>query len=48
VPAGDDVARELGAVTGALVVHAKTAHVYEREWSAMASIVGAGHGATLR
>ena len=42
------VAGELGAATGALVVHAKSAHVYEPEWSAMASIVGAGHTATLR
>jgi thymidylate synthase len=42
------VARALGVATGALVVHAKSAHVYEPEWSPMASIVGAGHGATLR
>ncbi len=42
------VASELGAATGALVVHAKSAHVYEPEWSAMASIAGAGHTATLR
>jgi thymidylate synthase len=34
-------AGELGAATGALVVHAKSAHVYEPEWSAMASISGA-------
>ena len=42
------VAGELGAATGAVVVHAKSAHVYEPEWSAMASLVGAGHTATLR
>jgi len=35
------VADELGARTGALVVHAKSAHVYESEWSAMAAITGA-------
>jgi thymidylate synthase len=32
------VAAELGVATGALVVHAKSAHVYEPEWSAMAAI----------
>jgi thymidylate synthase len=37
----EHVAAELGAATGALVVHAKSAHVYEPEWSAMASIAGA-------
>jgi thymidylate synthase len=42
------VAGELGAATGALVVHAKSAHVYEPEWSAMASTIGAGQLATLR
>ena len=35
------VAAELGAATGALVVHAKSAHVYEPEWSAMAAIADA-------
>jgi thymidylate synthase len=35
------VADELAAATGALVVHAKSAHVYEPEWSAMAAIAGA-------
>jgi thymidylate synthase len=44
----EHVAGELGAATGALVVHAKSAHVYEPEWSHMASIVGAGQGAGLR
>jgi thymidylate synthase len=32
------VAAELVVATGALVVHAKSAHVYEPEWSAMAAI----------
>jgi thymidylate synthase len=36
----EHVAGELGATTGALVVHAKSAHVYEPEWSLMASIAG--------
>jgi thymidylate synthase len=36
----EHVAGELGAATGALVVHAKSAHVYEPEWSLMASIAG--------
>jgi thymidylate synthase len=44
----DQVAGELGVATAALVVHAKSAHVYEPEWSAMASIIGAGPAATLR
>jgi thymidylate synthase len=44
----EHVAGELGTATGALVVHAKSAHVYEPEWSHMASIVGAGQGAGLR
>src|SRR3954453_16507684 len=35
------VADDLAAATGALVVHAKSAHVYEPEWSAMAAIAGA-------
>jgi thymidylate synthase len=35
------VADELAATSGALVVHAKSAHVYEPEWSAMAAITGA-------
>jgi thymidylate synthase len=42
------VAGELGVAPGALVVHAKSAHVYEPEWSAMASIIGARQAATLR
>ena len=29
----EHVAGELGVATGALVVHAKSAHVYEPEWS---------------
>jgi thymidylate synthase len=44
----EHVAGELAVETGALVVHAKSAHVYEPEWSLMASIVGAGPAATLR
>jgi thymidylate synthase len=44
----EHVAGELGVATGALVVHAKSAHVYEPEWSAMASIIGAGPAPTLR
>jgi thymidylate synthase len=44
----EHVAGELGAACGALVVHAKSAHVYEPEWSAMASIVGTGPAVTLR
>jgi thymidylate synthase len=44
----DQVAGELGVATAALVVHAKSAHVYEPEWSAMASIISAGPAATLR
>jgi thymidylate synthase len=36
----EHVAQELGAPVGRLVIHAKSAHVYEPEWSAMAEIVG--------
>jgi thymidylate synthase len=36
----EHVARELGAPVGRLVIHAKSAHVYEPEWSAMAQIAG--------
>jgi thymidylate synthase len=35
----EHVARELGAAVGPLVVHVKTAHIYEPEWSAMAGLV---------
>lgn len=35
------VAEEIGAPVGRLVVHAKSAHVYEPEWAAMAQIAGA-------
>jgi thymidylate synthase len=38
----EHVGARLGAATGSLVVHAKSAHVYEPEWSAMASIASAG------
>jgi thymidylate synthase len=34
------VAGELGAPVGRLVIHAKSAHVYEPEWAAMAQIAG--------
>jgi thymidylate synthase len=44
----EHVAGELGAATGALVVHCKSAHVYEPEWSAMAALVDGGQAATLR
>jgi len=36
----EHVAGELGAPVGRLVIHAKSAHVYEPEWSAMAQIAG--------
>ncbi len=35
----EHVARELDATVGALVVHAKSAHVYEPEWALMAGLV---------
>ena len=44
----EHVAGEVGVATGALVVHAKSAHVYEPEWSLMASIAAAGPALTLR
>jgi thymidylate synthase len=44
----EHVAGELGAERGSLVVHCKSAHVYEPEWSLMASIADAGLAATLR
>ena len=37
----EHVAGELGADVGRLVVHVKTAHIYEPEWAAMARIAGA-------
>ena len=42
------VAGELGVGLGRLVVHAKSAHVYEPEWALMAALAEAGHAATLR
>jgi thymidylate synthase len=36
----EHVAGALGAPVGRLVIHAKSAHVYEPEWSAMAQIAG--------
>jgi thymidylate synthase len=35
----EHVAHELGAPVGRLVVHAKSAHVYEPEWELMAELV---------
>ncbi|MCW2976797.1 MAG: Thymidylate synthase [Actinomycetia bacterium] len=35
----EHVARELGCPVGRLVVHAKSAHVYEPEWALMAELV---------
>ena len=37
-----ELARLQEHVAGELVVHAKSAHVYEPEWSLMASIAGVG------
>jgi thymidylate synthase len=37
----EHVAGELAAPVGRLVIHAKSAHVYEPEWAAMAEIAGA-------
>jgi thymidylate synthase len=36
----EHVANELAVPVGALVVHAKSAHIYEPEWAAMADLVG--------
>jgi thymidylate synthase len=44
----EHVAGELGAGCGSLVVHCKSAHVYEPEWSLMASIADAEPATTLR
>ncbi len=44
----EHVAGELDAAVGPLVVHAKSAHVYEPEWAAMAAIAGRESAATLR
>jgi thymidylate synthase len=44
----EHVGARLGAATGSLVVHAKSAHVYEPEWSAMATIVAGEPLSTLR
>ena len=37
----EHVAGELGAEAGRLLVHVKTAHIYEPEWAAMAELAGA-------
>jgi thymidylate synthase len=44
----EHVGARLGAATGSLVVHAKSAHVYEPEWSAMAAISERGEPTPLR
>lgn len=44
----EHVAGRLGTATGSLVVHCKSAHVYEPEWAAMASIASGKHLTTLR
>jgi thymidylate synthase len=44
----DHVAGELGVTRGRLVVHAKSAHIYEPEWALMAAIAERGPAATLR
>jgi thymidylate synthase len=36
----EHVADELGVAPGRLVIHAKSAHVYETEWAAMAEVAG--------
>lgn len=41
-----EVARELGAPCGSLVVHAKSAHVYESELEALACLVATGRFGT--
>jgi thymidylate synthase len=40
----EHVAAELGAPVGRLVVHAKSAHIYEPEWALMAQIAGVAAG----
>ena len=37
----EHVATELGATVGRLVIHVKTAHIYEPEWAAMSELVAA-------
>jgi thymidylate synthase len=44
----DHVAAGLGVARGRLVVHAKSAHIYEPEWAQMASIAERSPAATLR
>ena len=43
----EHVAGELGAPMGRLVVHAKSAHVYEPEWALMADLAGSTDAARL-
>jgi thymidylate synthase len=40
----EHVAEELGVPLGRLVVHAKSAHIYEPEWALMAQIAGVAAG----
>jgi thymidylate synthase len=44
----EHVAAQLGVATGSLAVHCKSAHVYEPEWAAMASIASGKPLTTLR
>ncbi len=44
----EHVAGELGAAVGRLVIHVKTAHIYEPEWAAMAEITSTADAATAR
>jgi hypothetical protein len=44
----DHVAGALSTARGSLVVHCKSAHVYEPEWSLMASLAERGPAPTLR
>jgi len=43
----EHVARELGAPVGPLTVHAKSAHVYEPEWTLMSELAGSLERATI-
>ena len=43
----EHVAAELGRPVGRLIVHAKSAHVYEPEWQLMATLVEAAAGSTV-
>ena len=43
----EHVAAALGRPVGRLIVHAKSAHVYEPEWQLMATLVEAAAGSTV-